>query len=124
MTLPSITGEAEKIWIPEPLTKVKPFRTAPLFSLLINCAAAWDPLSTVVTAAPSELITVMFLPWKLMDSKYKPGATSTVSPFWAAKIAVCMVGASAGTWMVLWANPREGSKENRHRLAGRKTRRT
>lgn len=38
-----------------------------------------------------------------MFSKYVPGATSTVSPGWAAVMAAWIVAWSAGTWMVVCA---------------------
>jgi len=53
--------------------------------------------SMVVTAAPPLLVTVIFLPRKVMFSAYVPGSTSTTSPLTAALMAAWMVGKSAGT---------------------------
>jgi hypothetical protein len=43
--------------------------------------------SMIVTSGPSSLATVMFFPPKLINSKYTPGATRTVSPCVAALMA-------------------------------------
>src|SRR5262245_55937667 len=53
-----------------------------------------------VTCGPCSLRTVIALPWKLITSKYVPGATRTISPCVAALIAPWIVGTSSGTRIV------------------------
>src|SRR4029453_15396836 len=58
----------------------------------------------IVTSGPCSLSTVTAFPWKLMFSKYVPGATRTVSPALAKSIALWMVGLSPGTVMTTCAD--------------------
>src|SRR6185369_1474621 len=85
-----------------PFLRVKPSSTDAFVSpeAKITTDPAWLP-SMIVVPGPASLRTVIALPWKLIFSKYVPGATSTVSPLLAVVIAPWIVGWSAGTLMVI-----------------------